>query len=122
MKTILTTTALSLALLTGAPAMAQDSNSGQASTQQQQQKASYNEADLQKFVEAQSGIKEVRNEYMPKIKNAEKKDKQRELQMSANDEMVSVIKKTGLDIKTYNAIATAYQSNADLREKINGMM
>ncbi|PAV25913.1 hypothetical protein CF392_08540 [Tamilnaduibacter salinus] len=122
MKTILTTTALSLALLTGAPAMAQDSNSGQASTQQQQQKASYNEADLQKFVEAQSGIKDVRNEYMPKIKNAEKKDKQRELQMSANDEMVSVIKKTGLDIKTYNAIATAYQSNADLREKINGMM
>lgn len=122
MKTILTSTAVSLALLTGAPAMAQDSNSGQSATQQQQQKASYTEADLQKFVEAQSGIKDVRSEYMPKIKNAEKKDKQRKLQMSANDEMVSVIKKTGLDIKTYNAIATAYQSNADLREKVNGMM
>ena len=48
--------------------------------------------------------------------------KAQELQMEANDEMVSVIEDVGIDIPTYNAIATAYSSEPKVRNRVDALM
>lgn len=128
MKKLLTSLSLSLALLAGAPAMAQQTTesvdkegySDPASTGTQ--KTNYNDAELKKFVEAQAGINEIRDEYMAKIESSDSQEKAQELQMEANDEMVTVIEDSGLDIPTYNAIATAYNSEPRVRNRVDALM
>ncbi|MFW5825374.1 MAG: DUF4168 domain-containing protein, partial [Marinobacter sp.] len=80
------------------------------------------DAELRKFVEAQKGINDIRDEYMEKIEDADSQDKAQELQMEANDEMVSVIEDAGLDVPTYNAIATAYNSEPSVRNRVDALM
>lgn len=133
MNKLLTSMTVSFALLAGAPAVyaqaegqsqpaeTDDSTysnpaaSGEAET-------NYDDEELRKFVEAQEGINEIRDEYMEKIESADSQEKAQELQMEANDEMVSVIEDTGLDIPTYNAIATAYNSEPSVRNRVDALM
>lgn len=127
MNKLLTSATLSLALIAAPAAFAQ----GQAQDPAQQQGnptagaeqgASFDDAELRQFVDAQSGINEIRDEYMAKIEDANSQEQAQELQMEANDQMVSVIEEAGLDIPTYNAIATAYNSEPQVRDRIDSMM
>lgn len=123
MKKFLTSATISLALLAGAPALAQAQQSGgQTNPAASQQQTNFDDAELRQFVEAQSGINDIRDEYMAKIEAADSQEKAQELQMEANDEMVTVIDEAGLDIPTYNAIATAYNSEPDVRERVDSLM
>lgn len=129
MNKLLVSITASIALLAAAPAMAQQnpasagesgsySNPAAAGTQ----KTDYNDAELKKFIDAQEGITGVREEYIEKIESADSQQKAQELQMKANDEMVSVIEDAGMDIPTYNAIATAYSSEPKVRNRIEALM
>lgn len=128
MKKLLTSLTLSMAMLAGAPAIAQqatesvDKESYSDPASAGTQKTNYNDAELKQFVEAQSGINEIREEYMAKIESSDSQDKAQELQMEANDEMVTVIEDAGLDIPTYNAIATAYNSEPRVRNRVDALM
>ncbi len=131
MKKLLTSAAISVALLAGAPAVYAQSQGTPAQTDQStytnpaasgETDTSFNDAELRKFVEAQDGINEIRDEYMAKIEEADSQEKAQELQMEANDEMVSVIEDAGLDIPTYNAIATAYNSEPSVRNRVDALM
>lgn len=123
MKKFLTSATISLALLAGAPALAQAQQSGgQTNPAASQQQTNFDDAELRQFVEAQSGINDIRDEYMAKIEAADSQEKAQELQMEANDEMVSVIEDSGLDIPTYNAIATAYNSEPKVRNRVDALM
>ncbi|MBP54594.1 MAG: hypothetical protein CMG88_08570, partial [Marinobacter sp.] len=48
--------------------------------------------------------------------------KAQELQMEANDEMVTEIEDSGMDIPTYNSIATAYNSEPQVRNRVDALM
>ncbi|GGY75368.1 DUF4168 domain-containing protein [Marinobacter zhanjiangensis] len=133
MKKLLTSFTVSLALVAGAPAVYAQSQSAQEPAETDQGTYSnpaasgevetdYNDEELRKFVEAQEGINGIRDEYMGKIEDAGSQDEARELQMEANDEMVSVIEDAGLDIPTYNAIATAYNSEPSVRNRVDALM
>lgn len=128
MKKLLTSLSLSVALLAGAPAIAQqstesvDQESYSDPASAGTQKTNYNDAELKQFVEAQSGINEIRDEYMAKIESSDSQENAQELQMEANDEMVTVIEDSGLDIPTYNAIATAYNSEPRVRNRVDALM
>lgn len=133
MKKLLTSFTVSLALVAGAPAVYAQSQATQEPTQTDQgtysnpaasgeTETNYNDEELRKFVEAQEGINDIRDEYMGKIEDAGSQDEARELQMEANDEMVSVIEDAGLDIPTYNAIATAYNSEPSVRNRVDALM
>jgi len=131
MNKLLTSLTVSMALFAAGPALAQESQQNPAQTDQQgysdpasagTQDANYNDAELKQFVEAQGGINDIRDEYMEKIENADSQEKAQELQMEANDEMVTVIEDSGLDIPTYNAIATAYNSEPKVRNRIDALM
>lgn len=128
MKKLLTSLSLSMALLAGGPAIAQqatesvDKESYSDPASAGTQKTNYNDAELKQFVEAQSGINEIREEYMKKIESSDSQENAQELQMEANDEMVTVIEDAGLDIPTYNSIATAYNSEPRVRNRVDALM
>lgn len=132
MKKLLTSTSIALALVLGAPAVyAQSAQEAPTQTDQGsyanpaasgEAKTDYNDEELRKFVDAQEGINDIRDEYMAKIEEAGSQDEARELQMEANDQMVTVIEDAGLDIPTYNAIATAYNSEPSVRNRVDALM
>lgn len=132
MNKLLVSVTASIALLAAGPAMAQQNQQSPATTGDSSgysnpaaagsQKTSYTDAELKNFIEAQEGITEVREEYIGKIEAADSQQKAQELQMEANDEMVSVIEDSNMDIPTYNAIATAYSSEPKVRNRIEALM
>lgn len=132
MKHLLTSAAVAITLVAGAPAVyAQSQTQEPAQTDQGsysnpsaagEAKTDYNDEELRKFVDAQDGINDIRDEYMAKIEEAGSQDEARELQMEANDRMVTIIEDAGLDIPTYNAIATAYNSEPSVRNRVDALM
>lgn len=126
MKKLLTSATVSLALLAAPAAFAQAQSTGQTSqsspASSAQQSPDFEDAKLRQFVEAQQGINDIRDEYMTKIEDASSQEQAQELQMEANDKMVSVIEDAGLDVPTYNAIATAYNSQPQIRDRVDSMM
>ncbi len=131
MNKLLVSITASLALLATAPVIAQqnpappaEQGSGYSNPPAAagSQSTNYSDAELKQFIEAQSGVMEVREEYIEKIESAESQQKAQELQMEANDEMVSVIEDVGIDIPTYNAIATAYSSEPKVRNRVDALM
>lgn len=126
---LLVSATASIALLAAAPVMAQESNqqSGQGSEYSDPasagtQETNFSDSELKQFIEAQEGVMEVREDYIEQIEAADSQEKAQELQMEANDEMVSVIEDIGMDIPTYNSIATAYSSEPKVRDRIDSMM
>lgn len=132
MNKLLVSITASIALLAAGPAMAQQNEQSPAATGDSSsysnpaaagtQKTNYTDAELKKFIAAQEGITDVREEYIEKIEEADSQEKAQELQMKANDEMVSVIEGSDMDIPTYNAIATAYSSEPKVRNRIEALM
>lgn len=128
MNKLLISVTASLAMLAAAPAMAQqdpaaEQGAGYADPATQgAQDANFSDNELQQFVEAQAGVMEVREDYIAKIEAADSQQEAQELQMEANDKMVNVIEEVGMDIPSYNAIATAYSSQPEVRNRIDSMM
>lgn len=132
MNKLLISVAASLALLAAGPSVAQQSQQSPAAAGDSSgysnpaatgsQKTNYSDAELKKFVEAQEGIAEVRKEYIDKIEAADSQEKAQQLQMKASDKMASVIDDAGMDIPTYNAIATAYSSEPKVRHRVEALM
>ncbi|WP_372956963.1 DUF4168 domain-containing protein [Marinobacter sp.] len=128
MNKLLTSLTVSMALLAAGPAIAQQSQQqgqeqgGSAMQGQQSAQANFDDAELEKFVSAQEGINEIRDEYMTKIESAESQEEAQKLQQEANEEMVGTIEGEDLDIETYNEIATAYNSDPETRERVDSMM
>ncbi|WP_404364025.1 DUF4168 domain-containing protein [Marinobacter sp.] len=122
MKKLLASASLSLALLAAGPVIAQENSQGYNDPAAGAQQASYNDAELKQFIEAQKDINGIRDEYMTKIENVDSQEKAQELQIEANGEMAEAIDEAGLDIPTYNAIATAYNSNPQVRDRVDSMM
>jgi GTP1/Obg family GTP-binding protein len=114
-----------LALLATGPALAQEGQQSGSATDPAMsgaQDTSFSDQELSQFVDAQEGINGIRDEYMEKIESADSQQKAQELQMEANDEMVSVIEDAGIDVPTYNSIATAYNSQPEVRNRVDEMM
>ncbi|WP_336366202.1 DUF4168 domain-containing protein [Marinobacter sp. C2H3] len=133
MNKLMVSAAASLALLAAAPvALAQQGQNASPETTQSEgyknpaaagtQKTNYSDAQLKQFIEAQEGLGEVRETYIPKIEKATDQTQAKKLQAEANQKMVSIIKDAGMDIPTYNAIATAYNSEPSVRNRVDALM
>lgn len=129
MNKLLVSITASIALLAAAPvAMAQDDpaangqGSGYSDPAAQAQDTNFSDSELKQFIEAQEGVMDVREDYIERIEASDSQEKAQELQMEANDKMVEVIEEIGMDIPTYNSIATAYSSEPEVRNRIDSMM
>ncbi|ROU02121.1 DUF4168 domain-containing protein [Marinobacter sp. R17] len=126
MKTLMTSVAVSMALLASGPALAADTQSQSQEYQNPAatgtQKTDYSDKELKQFIKVQKDISSIREEYIPQIKKEGDKSKVRKLQIEANDKMVAAIQDKGMDIPTYNAIAKAYQSQPKVRHRVEALM
>ena len=132
MNKLLISLTASLALLAAGPALAQENQQSPEATNPNggytdpasagTQKTNFTDAELKQFVQATDGINNIRDEYMEKIAAADSQKRAQEMQMEANDEMVTVIEESGMDIPTYNAIATAYTSEPQVRNRVDALM
>ncbi len=88
--------------------------------------AFYSDAQLKKFVLAQKHIATLREEYQQRIESAEADSDSdtdaEDLRDEANTRMASIIEEQGLDVETYNAMATAYNSEPRVRNRIDALM
>lgn len=132
MNKLLVSITASLALLATGPVLAQDSQQAPKSANTEggfsepasagTQDTNFNDQELKQFIEAQEGINGIRDEYMEKIESADSQQNAQELQAEANDEMANVIEDVGIDVPTYNAIATAYNSEPQVRNRVDALM
>jgi len=88
----------------------------------EQQAADFDDEDIQTFADVQPEIESIRQEYADRLQEADDPEQAAELQNEAGEKMVDTVTDAGLDVETYNNIAIALQSDAELRERVESKM
>jgi C-terminal processing protease CtpA/Prc len=89
--------------------------------QSAQQSSDFSEDDVKKFAEVQPTIETIRKDYSQRLLDVNDPQQAAKLQTEAVQHMVDTVK-AGLEVETYNGIAIALQSDADLRMRVESMM
>lgn len=92
-----------------------------APQQQQTQQEEIDDNSLALYVEAATKVQEVREEFQQKIPDAETPEQAQELQQEALQEMAAAVESFGMTVDEYNQIANRLQTDAELRERLEGM-
>lgn len=83
---------------------------------------SFTDNDIELFVEAQTEVMEIRDEYIELLEQAEDRDEAMALEQEASQLMVSAVEDTGITVAEYSAIAEAAAEDLDLAERIRALM
>ncbi len=121
-RNLMTMTALTAALAVAGPLAAQEQGQQQGMPGQQQETIDVSEQQLEQFVDAQTSIVEIQQDFSGRLEGVEDPDKAHELQVQANEEMTSAVEDAGLDVQTYNQIAMAIQNDPELQNRLTEMM
>lgn len=97
-------------------AVAQEGAPAQA-PMEQQAAAPISDADLEKFVEAESKVAEIRDEFTQKLNEAEDQEQAQALQLEAQEKMMEAVGEVGIEVPVYNEIATRIQSDPELQQR-----
>ncbi|MEF8833714.1 MAG: DUF4168 domain-containing protein [Halofilum sp. (in: g-proteobacteria)] len=98
------------ALIAIAPGVhAQDSSGGG--------ETSFDDEQIESFTTARADVRELQQEYAPKIQQADQ-EKAAQLKQEAQKKMVSAVEDAGLDVQEFNSIARAAQNDQELAKKI----
>jgi hypothetical protein len=111
-RSIATAVVLAAALLFGGafvPALAEEAGS-----------ASFSEAQLQSFAQAQNAVDAIREKYQEQLRSADPAELGF-IQQQMDQEMVDVVQRSGLDVATYNEIVYAAQADPEVARKIEEM-
>jgi hypothetical protein len=115
--------ALAAALAAGsawtAPAVAQGAGASGQPGMEQKQGASFSDEQLKTFAEAVKEVKQISNEYQPKMAAAKSEEEQQVVRQEATAEMVEAIEKKGLSVDQYNRIAMVARTDPATAAKIN---
>lgn len=113
---------LSAGLMT-ATAHAQENAAANAAEQSQATAPAqdFSDAQLQQFADASKEIAVLSQEYTERLQSAEGEEAQQQIRVEANEEMVSVVEESGLDVDTFNAIGQAIQQNPELMQRVQEM-
>lgn len=125
MKRLFTPTLLALALTgTVGTALAQDYNPQQGQPSQQQpgnmggaQAMDISSDQLEKFVTAEKEVQSIRQDYAEQLNDTQELEEAQTLQQQAQEEMVQAVQAEGLDVNTFNRIASAIQTDEALRAR-----
>lgn len=119
LKTNLTTIVLSGLLIAAPCAYAQQQ--GGAPMQSAPAKE-VNEATLSKFVEAMAEVQAIQEEFSQQLQGIEDNNRARQLQMKAQEEMISEVKESGLSVDEYNVLAQKMEQDARFRQQVLGRL
>lgn len=118
-QNILTLTAVTVGLVFGGSALAQEEYQAPPP---QPETIEVSNQQLERFAHAQVEIIDIREDFSARLQEVDDADKAHELQLAANEEMTEAVKGAGLDVKAYNEIAMAIQSDPELQVKLNELM
>jgi len=93
----------------------------QGAQQQPPQDVDVSESQLESFAEARTAITEIQQDYSQRLQNANDPEKANALQQEANEEMISAVQETGLDVESFNTIAMAIQNDPELQQKLQNI-
>jgi len=83
----------------------------------------YTDEVLGNFVDAAMSVSEVRNEFAPRLQNADSEQAAQQLAQEAVLEMRAAVEGTdGIDVATYTAIGEAAQQDEDLAARITAIV
>ena len=110
-------------LVAGGAAVAQQATPAPAQTQQAQPTIEpVTDAEVSKFVAANDEVSAIAAEVVPQLKAAEDDATAKELQASAQKQMVSAIQEEGLTPQRFTQIAQMAQMDPDLAAKLRAEM
>ncbi|MDW7771376.1 MAG: DUF4168 domain-containing protein [Desulfobulbaceae bacterium] len=97
---------------------AQEQGAAQESTQQDQAAMDFDEQTLEKYAAAQVQLEVIQNDFMEKLQEAQDQEKLMELHRDKNNKMAKVVQGEGLDVETYNTIASQIMVDTQLKNKV----
>ena len=77
---------------------------------------------LEQFVDAQTAIVEIQQDFSAQLEQVDDPEKAHELQVEANEEMTGAVEDAGLTVESYNQIAMAIQNDPELQERLTRMI
>ncbi|MBQ0744306.1 MAG: DUF4168 domain-containing protein [Pseudomonas sp.] len=83
----------------------------------QQAAAPISDTDLEKFVEAEEKVAEIREEFTQKLNDAKDQEQAQSLQLEAQEKMMEAVGEVGIEVPVYNQIATRIQSDPELQQR-----
>jgi len=113
---VLLLAALGLGLPAASWAQSYGSESGQSG------QVELNQEQIQTYAAAASEVQGIREQWVPRIRQAEGNEQQAQLRQQATREMMDAIEQKGLSVQQYNAITKAAQENPELRRRITEQM
>lgn len=90
----------------------------QQGAQQPPQDVDVSKSELESFSEARTAITEIQQDYSQRLQGADDPEKANSLQQEANEEMISAVEETGLDVESFNTIAMAIQNDPKLQQQL----
>lgn len=82
----------------------------------------FDDESLEQFADAYIDITQIQEDYTQQLEGTEDPDAARDLQQQANDEMVEAIENRGLSVPEYSEIATALDTDPELRDELAAMI
>jgi hypothetical protein len=104
-------------MLAPASGWSQEYGAGQQSGQY---KVSANE--IASFAKAQNQAVKIQQEYQAKLSGIDDPAQQQPIVQEMNERLVAAVQQEGLDVKRYNEISSAAQSDPALRQRISEIM
>lgn len=114
LKKTFTTVALSALLVAAPGAYAQQ---GDAPTQNTPP-AEVNEATVNKFVDAMAKVRAIQEDFSQQLQGIEDNDRARQLQMKAQEKMISEVEASGLSVDEYNVLAQKMDQDSLFRRQV----
>lgn len=84
-------------------------------------KKDVSDRELQKFVEVQEDLNEIRQEFSQRVQQAENAEEAAQIQQETTDKMMEAVRNYNMKVSDYNAVAAAIQQNPALMEKAQAM-
>ncbi|MFN3580758.1 MAG: DUF4168 domain-containing protein [Pseudomonas sp.] len=75
------------------------------------------DADLEKFVEAEAKVADIRDEFTQKLNEASDQEEAQALQLEAQEKMMEAVSDVGIEVPVYNEIATRIQTDPELQQR-----
>lgn len=82
---------------------------------------SVSEEQLEKFADAKDKVLEIQRDYTQKISDAGDQTEAQQLQAEAQQEMIEAVDDAGLDVQTYNQLASRMQTDSSFRQQVDQM-
>lgn len=105
---------MAIVFLTALPAISQEQNMNPGS---QVQDTQVSDANLKKAATAYTEVAKISQQFQQQIQGVENQEKIRNLQQSANNQMIDAIESQDLDLETYNSILEKVRVDEEIRAK-----